>query len=173
MWMCTCTKQCVRHGWAVCQRFGGGARELGWQLLARACIPTGGLLRCMHAPQPVRVRGTKPHERPSMTTSTENGRCNSWIVQLHKSEREKPHSGKTKNHSPTKTPCNQPAIAILTHAQPQHRLSTHLQDSSCIVVSLSVSPVVRSALLWTGWKEKHKQQDLRTCMRPLISHFCR
>ena len=36
------------------------------------------------------------------------------------------HSGKTKSHSPTKSPCNQPAIAILTHAQTQHRLSTHL-----------------------------------------------
>ena len=29
---------------------------------------------------------------------------------LQKSEREKPHSGKTKSQSPTKTPCNQPAI---------------------------------------------------------------
>ena len=36
-------------------------------------------------------------------------------MQLQKSEREKPHSGKTKSQSPTKTPCNQPAIAILTH----------------------------------------------------------
>ena len=31
--------------------------------------------------------------------------------ELQKSEREKPHSGKTKSQSPTKTPCNQPAIA--------------------------------------------------------------
>ena len=29
----------------------------------------------------------------------------------------KPHSGKTKSQSPTKTPCNQPAIAILTHTR--------------------------------------------------------
>ena len=34
------------------------------------------------------------------------------------------HSGKTKSQSPTKTPCNQPAIAILRHAQTQHRRST-------------------------------------------------
>ena len=38
---------------------------------------------------------------------------------------EKPHSGKTKSHSPTKTPCNQPAIAILPHTQTQPRRSTH------------------------------------------------
>ena len=31
---------------------------------------------------------------------------------LQKSEREKPHSGKTKSQSTTKAPCNQPAIAI-------------------------------------------------------------
>ena len=49
-----------------------------------------------------------------------------WIIVLQKSEREKPHSGKTKSHSPTKTPCNQPAIAILTHAQTQHKRSTNL-----------------------------------------------
>ena len=41
----------------------------------------------------------------------------SCCVQLQKSEREKPHSGKTKSHPPTKTLCNQPAIAIVTHAQ--------------------------------------------------------
>ena len=45
---------------------------------------------------------------------------------LQKSEREKPHSGRTKSLSPTKTPCNQPAIAILTHTQTQHRRSTQL-----------------------------------------------
>ena len=37
---------------------------------------------------------------------------------LQKSEREKPHSGKTNSHSPTETPCNQPAIAILTQSHP-------------------------------------------------------
>ena len=45
---------------------------------------------------------------------------------LQKSEREKQHSGKTKSQSPTKTPCNQPAIAILTHTQTQHRRNTQL-----------------------------------------------
>ena len=34
--------------------------------------------------------------------------------------------GKTKSQSSTQTPCNQPAIAILTHTQTQHRLSTQL-----------------------------------------------
>ena len=47
-------------------------------------------------------------------------------IRIQKSEREKPHSGKTKSQSPTKTPCNQPAIAILTHTHTQHRRSTHL-----------------------------------------------
>ena len=40
--------------------------------------------------------------------------------ELQKSEREKPHSGETNQHAPTQTPCNQPAIAVLTHAQNQH-----------------------------------------------------
>ena len=44
--------------------------------------------------------------------------------QLQKSEREKPHSGETNQHAPTQTLCNQPAIAVLTHAQNQHRLGT-------------------------------------------------
>ena len=34
---------------------------------------------------------------------------------LQKSEREKPHCGETTQHAPTQTPCNQPAIAIVTH----------------------------------------------------------
>ena len=40
-------------------------------------------------------------------------------LQLQKSEGEKPHSGETSQHAPTQTPCNQPAIADLTHAQTQ------------------------------------------------------
>ena len=36
----------------------------------------------------------------------------SELEQLQKSEREKPHRGKTKSQSPTKTPCNQPASQL-------------------------------------------------------------
>ena len=40
---------------------------------------------------------------------------------------EKPHSGKTKSQSPTKTPCNQPGIAILTHTHEGPRWGQYLR----------------------------------------------
>ena len=50
-----------------------------------------------------------------------------WLVNylhlhlhLQKSEREKPQCGETTQHAPTQTPCNQAAIAIVTHVQTQH-----------------------------------------------------
>ena len=49
----------------------------------------------------------------------------SWLICSYKrAKREKPHSGETNEHAPTQTPCNQPAIAVLTHAQTQHRLGS-------------------------------------------------
>ena len=50
-----------------------------------------------------------------------------WWVQ--KSEREKPHCGETNQHAPPQTPCNQPAIAVLPHAQTQHKLTSLVGDS--------------------------------------------
>ena len=39
------------------------------------------------------------------------------MCELQKRGREKPHYGETTQHAPTQTPCNQPAIAVLTNAQ--------------------------------------------------------
>ena len=42
---------------------------------------------------------------------------------LQQSEREKPPCGEMPQHAPTQTPCNQPAIASVTHVQTQHTLT--------------------------------------------------
>ena len=50
--------------------------------------------------------------------------ANMSLSQLQNSEREMPQCGGTNQHAVTKNPCNQPAITVLTHSQPQCTTNT-------------------------------------------------
>ena len=105
---------------------GSGSRKCPRGASSRACTgehfpvaadvlhhrcPTGSqYIICYHYPEDDQTAGTT-------VLLDATGGSIMHQTQLQKSEREKPHSGKTKSQSPTKTPCNQPAIAILPHTR--------------------------------------------------------
>ena len=78
-------------------------------------------------------------------------RSTAWLAppglatqESQKSEREKPHGGETNQHAPTQTPCNQPAIAVLTHtdsAQFHHTTSiaTNSTPYTCLITASALA----------------------------------
>ena len=81
----------------------------------RQTSPTNG-----HTPRrmkPTHTRLTYTRIRPHAPSHQAGDHPEPASVWLIKSEREKPHSEETSQHAPTQTPCNQPATAVLTHAQ--------------------------------------------------------
>ena len=75
----------------------------------------------------------------------------SATVELQKSEREKTHCGKTNQHAPTQTPCNQPAIAVLTHARTQQ---THPTTSTATKSAPYTCPIMTSALALQSQRQR-------------------
>ena len=74
---------------------------------------------------------------------------------LRKSEREKPHGGETNQHAPTQTPCNQPAIAALTHTdsvQTQHTTSiaTNSAPYTCLITTSALALQARVLRTYSG-----------------------
>ena len=107
----------------------------------RVCSESGS----MHCIMPrSRLPGTNesrsPHRLATSFGTTYSVACASceW---LQRSEREKPHCGETNQHAPTQTPCNQPAIAVLTHTQTQHTTSIASNSApyTCLITTSALA----------------------------------